>query len=457
MKNDLSCEVVRDLLPSYIDGLTSKVTAELVQKHLDDCEACRNFHREMTGGEPPQAEQPEIDYLKKVRDSDRRLRRIATVAGCAVIVLGIAAVLISRTYKKQAASDAEAIAALQESEEELQKQAADDAQTITALQASEEELKKQMELPTVLYNAETGVLVVTGTGDYGQIVIPDEAENARTLDVQDDEFHLSADMSLIKKYMDSIFDGKGSLKDFLPGFIDRTDRSLDAIRTYIREQAPSVYPAEDGDKMVEISIHEYNNYQFRNEQDRILLSYRGMIGWSREEQYLLALLNTKTVGWGQLGYAWYVGFLRNPHSESLYLENTLSPEDFETEEYDLYVKSGMHFPPDMTAADLRILFDITARKVLKTGLTNETNRAIDATPVSRYLYATNSGKTNHEDASMSVDMAASFVGWLDDMYGLEAVSAYCFGQKTFDEAFKTDFTTAFEAWKAWIVETYPMA
>ena len=48
MKSDLSCEVVRDLLPSYIDGLTSEETSRLIRAHLDGCEACRGIHREMT-------------------------------------------------------------------------------------------------------------------------------------------------------------------------------------------------------------------------------------------------------------------------------------------------------------------------------------------------------------------------------------------------------------------------
>ena len=95
MKSDLSCEVVRDLLPSYIDGLTSEETSRLIRAHLDGCEACRGIHREMTGGEPPKAEEPEIDYLKKVRASGKRLRRIAILAGCAVIALAVAAVWIA--------------------------------------------------------------------------------------------------------------------------------------------------------------------------------------------------------------------------------------------------------------------------------------------------------------------------------------------------------------------------
>ena len=57
---------------------------------------------------------------------------------------------------------------------------------------------------------------------------------------------------------------------------------------------------------------------------------------------------------------------------------------------------------------------------------------------------------------MSVFMAVSFVSWLNDAYSFENVSAFAFGQKSFEEAFGMDFATAFAAWKAWIVETYPL-
>ena len=43
----MKCEVVRDLLPSYIDGLTSSVTNEEIEKHLDECVICRQYYREM--------------------------------------------------------------------------------------------------------------------------------------------------------------------------------------------------------------------------------------------------------------------------------------------------------------------------------------------------------------------------------------------------------------------------
>ena len=47
MKNDLTCEVVQDLLPSYVDGLTSDVSNQAVEQHLKTCESCRKYISEM--------------------------------------------------------------------------------------------------------------------------------------------------------------------------------------------------------------------------------------------------------------------------------------------------------------------------------------------------------------------------------------------------------------------------
>ena len=423
MKNDLACEVVRDLLPSYIDHLTSEETSKLIEAHLGECEACREAHREMTGGEPPKAEEPEIDYLKKVRSFGKRLRRIAILAGCAVIALAVAAVWITKASRKQAAADAEAI---------------------TALQESEEELKKQIELPTVLYDAETGVLVVTGTGDYDQAVIPDEAENAKTLDVQDDEFHLSVQIS----FLDT---GGEPLKTYLPAYMDRTDRSLDLIKSYLKEHAGSAYPVESASKMADLSIRKGNKYAYSHETDRIFVNLRDY-GWHREEIYLLALMDGKHMGWGQLGYAWYVGLVLDPYAEIAMID--FDPKT--VEELPGYLRicsnAGMRFE-NLTGEDFRIQFDAVARYCIEKGLTGW-GTAYESMPLATTRLCKNPVQ---EDASMSVYMAASFVARLVDTYGFEAVSEFCFGQKTFEEAFGTDFTTAFEAWKTWIAETYPIA
>ena len=91
MKNDLTCEVVRDLLPSYVDGLTNDVSNQAVEQHMKTCENCRKLYREMR--EPMNGDEvseinneqkanfkvpSEIDYLKKIRKKNR-MRILAAV------------------------------------------------------------------------------------------------------------------------------------------------------------------------------------------------------------------------------------------------------------------------------------------------------------------------------------------------------------------------------------------
>ena len=40
MKNDLTCGVVRDLLPSYVENLLGEEAKEAVDRHLETCSAC---------------------------------------------------------------------------------------------------------------------------------------------------------------------------------------------------------------------------------------------------------------------------------------------------------------------------------------------------------------------------------------------------------------------------------
>ena len=43
MKNELTCEVVQDLLPSYVDHLTSDITNTAIVSHVKNCEDCRRI------------------------------------------------------------------------------------------------------------------------------------------------------------------------------------------------------------------------------------------------------------------------------------------------------------------------------------------------------------------------------------------------------------------------------
>ena len=77
MKNNLPCEVVQDLLPSYVDGLTSEKTNELVEEHVEVCDQCNAILKGMKSElgcpiEIKEEEKKEIDFLKKTREENKK-------------------------------------------------------------------------------------------------------------------------------------------------------------------------------------------------------------------------------------------------------------------------------------------------------------------------------------------------------------------------------------------------
>ena len=81
MKNDLSCDVVKDLLPSYIDELTSADSNKAVGEHLSKCESCREAYKAMCPDkESAEANiQKEVDYLKSIKKKNGKKIRTAVL------------------------------------------------------------------------------------------------------------------------------------------------------------------------------------------------------------------------------------------------------------------------------------------------------------------------------------------------------------------------------------------
>ncbi len=94
----LPCEIVRDLLPSYAEGLASDVTEKAIKHHLEDCSSCLEVlaamqadDKDVAGAisdtisesEVLESETGEIDYLKKVR---RRFITGITICIAAAII-----------------------------------------------------------------------------------------------------------------------------------------------------------------------------------------------------------------------------------------------------------------------------------------------------------------------------------------------------------------------------------
>ena len=90
--NKIPCEIIQDLLPSFIDELTSDVTNREVEAHMEECEQCRNIFRQMKTPdiETAENEEKEIDFLKKTKKKHRRnlILSVAVVWGIAVLFFG---------------------------------------------------------------------------------------------------------------------------------------------------------------------------------------------------------------------------------------------------------------------------------------------------------------------------------------------------------------------------------
>ena len=61
------CEIVNDLLPNYIEGLTSTTTNAFIKEHIEKCNPCKEKFLDMSDNiEEKTEEKKEIDYLKKL-------------------------------------------------------------------------------------------------------------------------------------------------------------------------------------------------------------------------------------------------------------------------------------------------------------------------------------------------------------------------------------------------------
>ena len=83
----LSCCVVRDLLPSYIEELTEDETARLVKEHLDCCPECRRIEAEMRSriGIAP-APAPRLGFLRRYKRRQVISALLAAAAAIACII-----------------------------------------------------------------------------------------------------------------------------------------------------------------------------------------------------------------------------------------------------------------------------------------------------------------------------------------------------------------------------------
>ena len=85
---EVSCEVIRDLLPLYEDNAVSPETAELVQEHLKGCRACRDELGKLRAPVSLPPEPEEDAFWTRFREGQAQHRRaVRRRILCAAVVL----------------------------------------------------------------------------------------------------------------------------------------------------------------------------------------------------------------------------------------------------------------------------------------------------------------------------------------------------------------------------------
>ena len=394
MNSKLPCHIVRDLLPNYADGLLSPESEAEVKAHLEECEACRTVYRQMTEPEPePQISEDaaEVDYLKKYKR--RRKSILIAAVAFALLIAGAAAI----NAKIQAAK------------------------------------------ADISYDEASKTMVVYGKDDTN-IRLPETIHEATELDVQFDTFHVRVNLPMLRT------DGL-DLAEYLPAYLGGTNESLKFIRNYLNENCPDIDITDRASKYVDLTILPNGNYAWSEDEERIALDI-GDFYWHREELYILALLGERSVEWKQLGYAWYLGSCLDPYFEQQTPTFTDAIEHYPY--YDAFVKGGG--TKEEKPENYRILMDAVSYVCLTDGM--HWGTPYESWALSSTGSYSGPKKTLDPGNDMSVLMAASFIGYLSDQYGFDTVSGFCFGDAEFEEAFGTDWQTAYGNWAAWIVEKY---
>ncbi|MBP3254950.1 MAG: zf-HC2 domain-containing protein [Clostridia bacterium] len=73
MKKNKQCSVIRDLLPNYIENLTSEDTNNFIESHIENCEECEQILKDMKGDIKLKKinSKKEINALKKIKNKFR--------------------------------------------------------------------------------------------------------------------------------------------------------------------------------------------------------------------------------------------------------------------------------------------------------------------------------------------------------------------------------------------------
>lgn len=104
MKDKKDCKIVQDLLPNYIENLTSEETNNYIKEHLEQCNECNNIFENMKKELEPgngKIDKREINYIKKYSSKLKILRNaLIIIIILFVIIVGRKTIILTDLQNK---------------------------------------------------------------------------------------------------------------------------------------------------------------------------------------------------------------------------------------------------------------------------------------------------------------------------------------------------------------------
>lgn len=92
MDDKMNCKIVEDLLSNYIEKLTSAETNEFIEKHIKECDSCKNMLENMrkeVNVEKSKTDKKQVNYIKKYNSKMKILRSIASIVVFVLLIVMI--------------------------------------------------------------------------------------------------------------------------------------------------------------------------------------------------------------------------------------------------------------------------------------------------------------------------------------------------------------------------------
>ena len=86
----ITCDIIRDLLPSYVDHICSEDSCNLIQSHIQHCEACKRELERMCASD----ETLPLPDIEQVEAAQQPFRKIKKKNRLHVALASLAAVLL---------------------------------------------------------------------------------------------------------------------------------------------------------------------------------------------------------------------------------------------------------------------------------------------------------------------------------------------------------------------------